>query len=250
MKGYDIMDNFKKKFEELIKNHDNTVVFNDFLAYSVDQFRIDYHQPHFHKEGYTKQEYKIFYELFEQMILSTNNKLNQGKQWYDMLGHFYEDVVQSKWKAGDKSQFFTPVSVVEALAELTVPKTVSEDKVLTAYDSSCGSSRTLLAYHVRRPFDILVGGDLDHTSCLMSVVNFVLHGCKGVIINTNSLSGEFFGAWKVNEFVDLGLPFTVEYMLDTDNLYRFIGEGLRNRAEEKVVELNPTGKETVQTTLI
>ena len=211
MKGYDIMDNFKKKFEELIKNHDNTVVFNDFLAYSVDQFRIDYHQPHFHKEGYTKQEYKIFYELFEQMILSTNNKLNQGKQWYDMLGHFYEDVVQSKWKAGDKSQFFTPVSVVEALAELTVPKTVSEDKVLTAYDSACGSSRTLLAYHVRRPFDI---------------------------------------AWKVNEFVDLGLPFTVEYMLDTDNLYRFIGEGLRNRAEEKIVELNPTGKETVQTTLI
>lgn len=30
----------------------------------------------------------------------------------------------------------------------------------------------------------------------------------------------------------------------------FVREDLRNRAEEKVVELNPTGKGTVQTTLI
>ena len=208
------MDVFREKFSELIKQHDHTVVFNDFLAYCVDQFRVDFHQPHFQKDRYNTKEYELFYELFQQLILSTNNELNNGKKWYDMLGLFYEDTVQSRWKAGDKAQFFTPVNVCEALAELTVPKTVSEDKVLTVYDSACGSSRTLLAYHVRRPFDILVGGDLDHTSCLMSVVNFVLHGCKGVILNTNSLSGEFFGAWKVNEFVDLGLPFTVEYMLD------------------------------------
>jgi hypothetical protein len=30
-------------------------------------------------------------------------------------------------------------------------------------------------------------------------------------LNMDSLSGDFYGAWKVNEYVDYGLPFTVEY---------------------------------------
>lgn len=243
-----MMDVFREKFSELIKQHDHTVVFNDFLCYCVDQFRIDFQQPHFQENRYIEKEYALFYDLFKQLVVSTRDELDKGKQWYDMLGLFYEDTVQSKWKAGDKAQFFTPVSICEALAELTVPKNNDVDEVLTAYDSACGSSRTLLAYHARRPYDILVGGDLDYTSCLMSVINFVLHGVKGVIINTNSLSGEFFGAWKVNEFVDVGLPFTVEYTHDTTNLYRFIGEDYNpNKVKEGVVELNPGG--TVQTTL-
>ena len=243
------MDVFREKFSELIKQHDHTVVFNDFLAYCVDQFRVDNNPPHFNHDKYNKEEYSLFYDLFQQLIQKTNQVLNGHDTvgWFDMLGVFYEDTVQSKWKAGDKAQFFTPVNVCEILAELSLPKNSDVDEVLTVYDSACGSSRTLLAYHVRRPFDICVGGDLDHISCLMSVINFILHGVKGVVLNMDSLSGEFYGAWKVNEFVDLGLPFTVEYMIDTNNLYRFIGEDYNPNQKESVVELNPKG--TVQTTL-
>ena len=249
------MQGFENLFTDLTRQHDHTVVFNDFLAYCVDMFRIDFGQKHFQHTSYNQEEYKTFYDLFQYLINHTNEELQKDNSggWYDMLGLFYEDVIQSKWKSGTRGQFFTPVNVCESLAELTVPKEVSEDKVLTAYDSACGSSRTLLAYHVRRPFDICVGGDLDRTSCLMSAINFVLHGVKGVVVNTNSLSGEFFGAWKVNEFVDIGCPFTVEYMLDTGNLYRFIGEGVvgmnKDVVEIRKESISPVPQDK-QTTLI
>ena len=211
-----MMKEFEDLFLQLTKQHDNSVVFNDFLDYSVDMFRIDYNEKHFKHETYTKEEHTIFYDLLTHLITHTNEVLNQDDSvgWYDMLGDFYENVIQSKWKAGTRGQFYTPVAVVEALADLTV-NTHKEGKV---YDGACGSSRTLLAYHTRRPYDICIGGDLDYTSCLMSVINFVLHGVKGVILNMDSLSGDFYGAWKVNEYVDYGLPFTVEYTKEQEGL--------------------------------
>ena len=207
---------FENLFKELIKQHDNTVVFNDFLSYSVDFFRIDNQPKHFHHNHYNKEEYTIFYEMLQHLIQHTNEVLNQEDTigWYDMLGTFYEDVIQSKWKAGTRGQFYTPVSVCEMLAELTLNKD-NDGKV---YDGACGSSRTLLAYHSRRPYDVCIGGDLDFTSCLMSVINFVLHGVKGIIMNVDSLTGEFYGGWKVNEYVDYGLPFTVEYTTNQEML--------------------------------
>ena len=249
------MQNFEKLFENLTKQYDHSVVFNDFLAFSVDQFRIDMQPKHFHHDTYNKEDYKIFFALFEELINHTNVVLQDtDNEWYDMLGHFYVDIIQSKWKAGTRGQFFTPVSVVEALAELTVDNGQEDGKVYRVLDSACGSCRTLLAYHVRRPFDICVGQDLDRTSCLMSVLNFVLHGVKGLILNMNSLSGEFYGAWKVNEYVDLGLPMTVEFMTSMEHL-GFVGEEFDGVSvevpqavfkEDRLVEV----KETKQTTLI
>ena len=246
------MQEFEKLFQDLTRQHDHSVVFNDFLSYGVDQFRIDYNPKHFHHETYTKEEYSIFYALFERLIKGTDEVLNNPNHdmgWYDMLGHFYEDVVQSKWKSGTRGQFFTPANVCEALAELTVDNGGLDDKVYRVLDSACGSSRTLLAYHVRRPFDVCVGQDLDRTSCLMSVLNFVLHGVKGLVLNMNSLSGEFYGAWKVNEYVDLGLPMTVEYM-DNKVQLGFIGESFDDDVVELVKPNLEVVKDTTQTTLI
>ena len=204
------MKEFEDLFLELSKHHDNSVVFNDFLSYCVDMFRIDDEDKHFPHERYNKEEYAIFYELFRELVNYTNIMITeQGKGFYDMLGVFYQDIIQSKWKAGTRGQFFTPMNVSETLAELTVDK--EDEEVYKVLDCACGSSRTLLAYHTKRPYDICIGQDLDRTSCLMSVINFVLHGVKGVIYNMNSLTGEFFGVWRVNEYVDYGLPMTVEF---------------------------------------
>ena len=206
------MKEFEDLFLKLTKHHDNSVVFNDFLSYCVDMFRIDEQPKHFPHERYNKEEQTIFYDLMEHLITHTNEVINQqNNDWYDMLGDFYEDVIQSKWKAGTRGQFYTPSQVCELTAKITVQQ---DDKVCSVLDSACGSSRMLLAYHTRRPYDICIGQDLDHTSCLMSVVNFVLHGVKGVVLNMNSLADEFFGAWTVNRFVDFGLPMTVEYTSD------------------------------------
>ena len=249
------MNQFEKLFMELTRQHDHTVVFNDFLAYTVDQFRVDNNQPHFNHDKYDKEEYSLFYDLFQHLIQKTNQVLNGPDTvgWFDMLGVFYEDVIQSKWKAGNRGQFFTPVNVCEIMAELTLSgqvESMDKSKVLSCYDSACGSSRTLLAYHVRRPYDVCVGGDLDRTSCLMSVVNFILHGVKGVVLNMDSLSGEFYGGWKTNEFVDEGFPFTVEYVTSYDSC---IGM-LEHDDDGKIVVENDMSlmksSKSVQTTLI
>lgn len=249
------MDKFEKKFEELTRQHDHSVVFNDFLKYTVDQFRIDYNQKHFNHETYNKEEYEIFFELFQYLILHTHEMIEKGNEWYDMLGIFYEDVIQSKWKAGNRGQFFTPGSVCDVLADCTVNFNGDDSKLYRALDSACGSSRTLLAYHVRRPYDICVGQDLDHTSCLMSVINFVLHGVKGTILNMNSLDRDFFGAWKVNEYVDMGLPMTVEYTQNLNSALTFIGDS-NDKVEDVELMTNDHGdvlevvSRDVQTTLI
>ena len=108
------MKEFEDLFLKLTKHHDNSVVFNDFLSYCVDMFRIDDGNKHFPHERYNKEEYAIFYELFEHLITHTNEVINeQNMGWYDMLGDFYEDVIQSKWKAGTRGQFYTPAPVCE-----------------------------------------------------------------------------------------------------------------------------------------
>ena len=70
------MHEFEKLFQELTRQHDHSVVFNDFLTYCVDQFRIDYKPLHFNPEAYNDEEYRNFYALFERLINGTNEMLN------------------------------------------------------------------------------------------------------------------------------------------------------------------------------
>ena len=63
-----MMKEFEDLFLQLTKQHDNSVVFNDFLDYSVDMFRIDYNEKHFKHETYTKEEHTIFYDLLTHLI--------------------------------------------------------------------------------------------------------------------------------------------------------------------------------------
>ena len=118
-------------------------------------------------------------------------------------------------------------------------------------DCCCGSARLLLAAHKLDPKAICIGQDLDLVSVKMAALNFYIHGVRGSVLHMNSITNEFFGGYKVNQYLGYGLPLPhIELLHSYEDAFHFFGEGLRNRAEEKVVELNPSGKETVQTTLI
>lgn len=75
-------------------------------------------------------------------------------------------------------------------------------------DPACGSGRNLLAWHVKHLSSYLCAEDIDRTCCLMTVCNFLIHGCVGEVIWHDSLNPDtYYDGWKVNERLTIaGLP--------------------------------------------
>ncbi len=239
------MDDFEKTFRNLTTSLDPTRIWDEFLDYAIDINLFTTKNQNLDFKGREEQ----YLEMFQQWILLTHNQLESDSNigWFDYLGKFYESVIQSSFKAGNMGQFFTPHHVCQLMTQLTIFKPT--DGIIN--DCCCGSGRLLLAGHNQDPQAICIGQDLDSVSVKMAALNFYIHGVRGSVLHMNSISGEFFGGFKVNQYLGFGLPLPhIELLYSYEDAFHFFGEGLRNRAEEKVVELNPIGKETVQTTLI
>lgn len=160
---------FYKTFNKLCKVHDNTIVFRDWLDYSIDQFLINPDLKYFQHDKYNENEYKLFFELFQTWIKNMETRIKEGYKWFDLIGYFYEETVKSSSKA------------------------------------SCFSH------------------DLDEFSCKMAVLNFLIHGIKGSVCQYNSLTGEFYNGWKINEF-----PLSIMEINNIRESMIFIGEKTRN----------------------
>lgn len=212
---------FDKTFTKLCYTREPSIVFDDFLNYVIDQFLINPNLNYFPKNNYSDKECELFFDLFKELVLAQDEKLKTNG-WFDMIGHFYEDCVQSKMKAKNAGQFYTPMDVCNVMA-LTNVKNIDGDDVLDVNDCASGSGRLLLAHHVLRPRDICHAADLDITSCKMTLINFILHGVKGSVNHMNTLSMEWFNGWKVNETMDLGMPFTIMECNSEAESYCFIG---------------------------
>lgn len=63
---------FYKTFNKLCKVHDNTIVFRDWLDYSIDQFLINPDLKYFQHDKYNENEYKlkiIYPDLHDDTVL-------------------------------------------------------------------------------------------------------------------------------------------------------------------------------------
>ena len=195
------MNNFEKIFEKLARAHDPMNLFSEFLDYCIDINLFTLKSQGLDFKGREKQ----YMEMFKEWILITNETLEKEDSigWYDYLGEFYEAVIQSKFKAGSMGQFFTPSNVCEATAEMTMMGKPSDGMI---NDCCCGSGRLLLAGHNHDPNAIVIGQDLDSVSVKMAALNFYIHGVRGSVLHMNSISNEFFGGYKVNQYLGYGLP--------------------------------------------
>lgn len=248
-----IDDEFKKIFKELSRTYESTIVFNDFLDYTIDQFLINPEKDKlFNYKNYTEEDYKLFFELFSCLIKAMNEKLKTA-EWFDIIGYFYEEAVQSSFKAKNSGQFYTPLSVTNLLSELVTDKDEDKKDIRFAYDPAGGSGRTLLAHHNQKPYDLCFSADLDSTSVKMCVINFILHGVKGSVAHMDSLEMKFYDGFKVNEFVDYGMPMTVQRCNSLKECYIFTG--VKSNAPKVFVTKTPankpvTEKASGQTTLL
>lgn len=203
---------FHKIFEKLTYRHEHYKVFEHFLdfiiwMYDVRQLDVPDSREKWDKSQYpySKEEIKLFNELFCEWINVQNNQIVGTKDWYDLFGTYYMAVIVSKMKQSGAGQFFTPETVCNFMAEVIL----SNDKDKTGQmfnDCAGGSGRFFLALHTKSPGNYHVAQDLDLTCCKMTIANFLIHGVVGEVVWMNSLTGEYFNGWKVNEWLNSFLP--------------------------------------------
>ena len=196
------MNRFYSIFEDMSKVQDRSVVWNNFLDFSINACLLQSQQVDY--KGNESQ----YMEMLESWLLQLNEDL-ESKPYSDRLGLFYEELVTSHVKSKSIGQFYTPVTVTDLMNKLSLPNNDLSlmDNDIFINDCACGSARMLLSAHVKTKGEcICIGQDLDETSCKMAVLNFWSHGVRGSILHMDTLTGEFYNAWRVNNYLYYGLP--------------------------------------------
>lgn len=240
------MNGFEKTFDKLARTDDASILWINWLDWVIDQNLITNHDRRLDFKG--NQE--TYFKLYQEWIKIVSEELSKGeKYYYDYLGVFYEDVIQSKYKAGTNGQFFTPQDVSQLMAGL-----LTQTPGGMINDCACGSGRLLLDAHSDNPTAILIGQDLDPVACKMAVLNFYISGVRGSIIHQDTLTLEVYECWRVNNYIHHGLPLPHIELVSLKDAYHFIG--MKNTSKpielqsEKQKNFYSYNKETVQTKLM
>ena len=161
-------------------------------------------------------------------------------EWVDLFGDYFMEYGANK---KDRGQCFTPDSVCELLAELSLSRKKGTDfdtmrhyvpgfgRKVVVNDCACGSARLLLAAgstyrHITHKNDVyLVASDIDDRCCKQSAINILVHGFYGEVACMDTLMGEssFSHGWIVNQGlypIPFGLP-TLTYTTDKSKFYQY-----------------------------
>lgn len=159
---------------------------NAVLDFLIDMFDI----RHYRTEGgwfaavkKASEEEPYLFRIMEIWMEKVADAMEAGK-WIDFFGGIYEEMYQSKSKASALGQFYTPPELCDLLARCSEPVNGKVN------DSACGSGRTLLAAASVTGFDrknYYVGEDIDVTSVKMCALNLMIHGCKGKVVQHDTL---------------------------------------------------------------
>ncbi|MBR5592781.1 MAG: N-6 DNA methylase [Bacteroidaceae bacterium] len=183
-----------------------TDVFDDFLLYIIYGFDCTFKKV----EGwnYTPVQTQSFGRMFAEWVRIMEKALRH-RDWYDAFGDIYMELISSKMRQQGNGQFFTPHTICDFMAKITINEGEHTGKI---NDCACGSGRCLLAANAISPGNYYVGQDIDKTCCLMTVCNFIIHGMVGEVIWGDALNpANFHGAWKTNEMLKYGTP-SVRYI--------------------------------------
>jgi len=198
---------------------DTLNVFRDFLRWIIHGFSLP-GTPPMQDWRYTKEQSVHFGEMFTTWVQIMDHKL-KVQNWYDSFGNLFMQL-QSKLGQQYRGQFFTPEHVCELMAGTIIGE---QEGIPLISDPAAGSGRLLLAAHAIKPRSYLVAQDVDYVCCLMTVVNFLIHGCIGEVICMNTLTlKDFRGAWLVNEYYcRTGVP-SIRFMTEQEySNYKRVG---------------------------
>ncbi len=110
----------------------------------------------------------------------------------DYLGLTYEQEAIANAYNG---QFFTPESLSELMAQLTMPDELPDNALVC--DPACGSGRTLIAGIRRNRYTTFLGTDTDIMCVHMTALNCLVRNATTYVIHGNSLSLETQGGYYI-----------------------------------------------------
>ena len=110
----------------------------------------------------------------------------------DVLG----DIFTGGITYGEKGQFFTPGSVCDLMASLSVPTDRTKEPK-TVCDPASGSGRMLLRVGRYQPHWEFTGQDSDHRCAQMTAINLGLNGLHGWAAWMNTLTLETHRVYKI-----------------------------------------------------
>ena len=249
-------DEFLKRFLEVSNKHNSTKIYEEWWDYVIDINLFQLESQNLDFEGREED----YYELFVLWAKIMNDKLQHepvvdiyghaGKDWYDYLGYFYQNHIQSQAGKQNTGSFYTPANVCSTMAEITLSCVENyKDKLIR--DPCCGSGRMLLAGHSFAPEAIFIGGDLDLIAVKQTVLNFWIHGVTGSVSHMNGLTGEFYEGWKVNQYLGKGLPIPhIEKVYSYEEAVHFFGRQIKPSEDYNINAEVVKTKKTIQSTLI
>ena len=252
-------DEFLKIFHEVSSSHNPSKIYEEWLDYVIDINLLQLESQDLDFQGREAD----YFRLFESWIKIMNDKNHTekledtdyghaGKDWYDYLGYFYQNHIQSQSGKQGSGSFYTPANVCSSIAEMTLVSTEDyKDKLIR--DPCCGSGRMLLAGHSFAPEAIFIGGDLDLIAVKQTVLNFWIHGVTGSVCHMDGITDEFMEGWKVNQYLNHGLPVPhIEKVYSYEEAVYFFGRNTKSPEEYNIkdeIDVVKT-KKTVQSTLI
>ena len=231
------MNTFERVFSKLRKQDDPRFLWINWMDWVIDQNLITIHDRKLDFHGHEKE----YFELYCAWIDLVNTYLQESDDYYyDYLGVFFEEHLINAFNKKDDGQFFTPSDVSKLMAELVYTEPLNSDGYI--YDCACGSARLLLDAHKYNPQSIMIGWDYDKIASRMAVLNFYIHGIRGSILRMNTLTGEFYEAWRVNNLLGYGLNVPHIELVNQVDAYRF--HGVINHSSDNVHVINkPASKQ-------
>lgn len=196
---------FEKEMLNVTRRFDLVDVFNDFIEIMVCCLSVGEQEERYFKiiKKYEKQELYNFQSAVAALIAESDNR---GYGLKDVLGTFFTVHVTR----GHNGQYFTPPEICKLMAALTGNSRPFRTNCIS--DPACGSGTTLLAREEQRRSkpgspDFYYGADVDRRCAMMAAINLCLNNMWGEVAWMDTLSQQFFGAWKIGPHPKNGAPY-------------------------------------------
>ena len=191
---------FLKLFDGFSGKQSRWQIWSDFIVLSACAISNQVDEAHAEKREelymttlskYDDREKQLFPKLFAAVVDGMEREPDQ-----DFLGELYMACELGNDHAG---QFFTPYSVCQAMAAMTISdaaEKIEREGFIAANDPACGAGALLVAFanecH-KKNIDyqghvLFTAQDLDYTVGLMCYIQLTLMGCAGYVTIGNTLT--------------------------------------------------------------